>query len=91
MSLGASFFVATFITLGMTVARRAVRAGIVVTGLGLVDRRNRGCERQLNKRCSRPEPRTADLSGATVPERRDCDTQEASWGLDYLVHGPSPA
>ena len=36
MSLGASFFVATYVMLGSTVARRAVRTGIAVTGLGLV-------------------------------------------------------
>jgi hypothetical protein len=36
MSLGAPFFVATFIVLGMTIARRAVRTGIAITALGLV-------------------------------------------------------
>lgn len=36
MSLGAPFFVATFIILGLTIARRAVRTGIAVTALGLV-------------------------------------------------------
>lgn len=36
MSLGVSWFAATYVLLGMTVARRSVRTGIVVTALGLV-------------------------------------------------------
>ncbi|MGI9577644.1 MAG: hypothetical protein ACR2OH_05565 [Microthrixaceae bacterium] len=36
MSLGAPFFAATFIVLGLTIARRAVRTGIAITALGLV-------------------------------------------------------
>jgi hypothetical protein len=36
MSLGASFFAATYVLLGLAVARRAVRTGITVTALGLV-------------------------------------------------------
>ena len=36
MSLGVSFFAATYILLGMTVARRAPRSGVAVTGLGLL-------------------------------------------------------
>ncbi len=36
MSLGVPFFAATYIVLGMTIARRAVRSGVAVTGLGLL-------------------------------------------------------
>jgi hypothetical protein len=36
MSLGVSFFAATYTLLGMTIARRAVRSGVAVTGLGLL-------------------------------------------------------
>jgi hypothetical protein len=36
MSLGVSFFAATYVVLGMTISRRAPRSGVAVTGLGLV-------------------------------------------------------
>jgi hypothetical protein len=36
MSLGVSFFAATYILLGIVVARRAARSGVAVTGLGLL-------------------------------------------------------
>lgn len=36
MSLGVSFFAATYILIGMAVAARAVRSGVAVTGLGLL-------------------------------------------------------
>ena len=36
MSLGVSFFAATYILFGMIVARRAARSGVAVTGLGLL-------------------------------------------------------
>jgi hypothetical protein len=36
MSLGVSFFAATYIALGLVVARRAPRSGVAVTGLGLL-------------------------------------------------------
>ena len=35
MSLGVSFFFATYVALGLAVSRRAVRSGIAVTGLGI--------------------------------------------------------
>lgn len=36
MSLGVSFFAATYILFGMVIARRAPRSGVAVTGLGLL-------------------------------------------------------
>lgn len=36
MSLGVSFFAATYVVLGMAISRRAPRSGVAVTGLGLV-------------------------------------------------------
>ena len=36
MSLGVSFFAATYILLGVVVARRAALSGVAVTGLGLL-------------------------------------------------------
>ena len=36
MSLGVSFFAATYILFGMVVARRAPRSGVAVTGFGLL-------------------------------------------------------
>ena len=36
MSLGVSFFAATYVLFGMVVARRAPRSGVAVTGLGLL-------------------------------------------------------
>ena len=36
MSLGVSFFAATYVVIGMAVAARAARSGVAVTGLGLL-------------------------------------------------------
>ncbi len=36
MSLGVSFFPATYTLLGLVITRRAVRTGVAVTGLGLL-------------------------------------------------------